>query len=58
MWPPVDRPGDVEPGFETALGAALGDDLTASSDEAAPVHWETLPAYDAARPPCRRAPGP
>ena len=32
----------VEPGFEAALGAALGDDLQASTDEAAPVHWRTL----------------
>ena len=37
----------VEPGFEAALGAALGDDLQASTDEAAPVHWRTLvPAAD------------
>jgi chromosome segregation protein len=26
-------------GFETALGAALGEDLDASSDPAAPAHW-------------------
>ena len=32
----------VEPGFEAAVGAALGDDLQASTDEAAPVHWRTL----------------
>ena len=37
----------VEPGFEAALGAALGDDLQASTDETAPVHWRTLaPAAD------------
>ncbi|NBN78935.1 chromosome segregation protein SMC [Microvirga tunisiensis] len=29
----------AEPGFETALGAALGDDLEASLDPAAPVRW-------------------
>ena len=29
----------VEKGFETALGAALGDDLDASIDTAAPAHW-------------------
>ncbi|MFO1131306.1 MAG: hypothetical protein U1E16_04780 [Hyphomicrobiales bacterium] len=28
---------------ETALGAALGDDLDASGDEGAPVHWRGLP---------------
>jgi chromosome segregation protein len=32
----------VTPGFEAALGAALGDDLTVSTDEAAPVHWQSL----------------
>jgi chromosome segregation protein len=29
----------VAPGYETALGAALGDDLEASSDPKAPLHW-------------------
>ncbi|MGV6871417.1 chromosome segregation protein SMC [Pseudochelatococcus sp. B33] len=29
----------VEKGFEKALGAALGDDLLAALDEAAPAHW-------------------
>lgn len=29
----------VEPGLETALGAALGDDLEASLDASAPVRW-------------------
>ncbi len=29
----------VEPGFETALGAALGEDLDAALDASAPVHW-------------------
>ena len=32
----------VKPGFETAVGAALGDDLQASTSEDAPVHWRTL----------------
>ncbi|WP_421708464.1 chromosome segregation protein SMC [Algihabitans sp.] len=49
MWPPVVEALTVEPGFETALGAALGDDLLQPTDEAAPVHWETLPAL--AQPP-------
>src|SRR5690606_36171270 len=30
---------NVSPGYETALGAALGDDLEASSDGKAPLHW-------------------
>ncbi|NIA71584.1 chromosome segregation protein SMC [Pelagibius litoralis] len=42
MWPPVVDAVSVTPGFEAALGAALGDDLTVSADEAAPVHWEAL----------------
>ena len=29
----------VAPGYETALGAALGDDLDAPADEAAALHW-------------------
>jgi chromosome segregation protein len=35
----------VASGYETALGAALGDDLDASADEAAPVHWRGLPPF-------------
>jgi len=30
---------EVAPGYEAALGAALGDDLDAPADESAPVHW-------------------
>jgi chromosome segregation protein len=45
IWPPILDTLTVEPGFESALGSALGDDLGASADEAAPVHWETLPPY-------------
>ena len=33
----------VTPGYEAALAAALGDDLTASLDTAAPTHWGELP---------------
>ena len=39
LWPPMIDAVAVEPGYEIALGAALGDDLLASGDEAAPVHW-------------------
>jgi chromosome segregation protein len=46
LWPPVVDALAVEKGFETALGAALGDDLSVPADEAAPVHWATLPDYD------------
>ncbi len=43
MWPPLIDAVVVEPGFETALGAALGDDLAAPLDEGAPRHWRALP---------------
>ncbi len=36
--PVIDRI-TVAAGFEAALGAALGDDLTAAADEGAPRHW-------------------
>jgi chromosome segregation protein len=39
LWPAVVDELSVEPGYETALGAALGDDLEASSDAGAPMHW-------------------
>lgn len=32
----------VAPGFETALGAALGEDLDAPADSSAPVHWRAV----------------
>ncbi len=43
LWPAVVDALMVDPGYETALGAALGDDIEASSDEGAPVHWRGLP---------------
>ncbi len=48
MWPPVVDAVTVTPGYEAALGAALGDDLTVSADAAAPVHWQALPPLPAA----------
>ncbi len=44
LWPPLIDAVTVEPGLEGALGTALGDDLSAATDEAAPVHWRNLPA--------------
>ena len=41
-WPPLIDTLGVEPGYEAALGVALGEDLTASDDEAAPTHWRAL----------------
>ena len=32
----------VTPGFEAALGAALGDDLNVPLDAQAPIHWKTM----------------
>jgi chromosome segregation protein len=44
LWPPLLDALSVEPGFEKALGAAFGDELEASSDRGAPVHWLPLEA--------------
>ncbi|MFT3727288.1 MAG: chromosome segregation protein SMC [Terricaulis sp.] len=38
-FPPVLASIEVEPGYERALAAALGDDLDASTHTDAPVHW-------------------
>jgi len=43
-WPPVIDALAVEPGYEAALTAALGEDLAAAVDEAAPSHWRTTTA--------------
>jgi chromosome segregation protein len=40
--PVLDKIG-VQPGLETALGAALGDDLLAAIDAQAAIHWADLP---------------
>jgi chromosome segregation protein len=41
-WPRAVDAVSVARGYEAALGAALGDDLEASVDEAAPAHWSLL----------------
>ena len=46
LWPPMIDAVHVEHGYETALGAAMGDDLSVPGDVAAPVHWDHLPAFD------------
>jgi chromosome segregation protein len=46
LWPALVDQLKVERGFEAALGAALGDDIDASSDEGAPTHWRGLPPLD------------
>ena len=48
LWPPLLDALTVEPGFEKALAAAFGEDLEASSDRGAPIHWLPLgPLADA-----------
>jgi chromosome segregation protein len=44
LFPPVIDRITVAPGYEAALGAALGDDLTAAADEGAPRHWREIGA--------------
>ncbi|WP_343713825.1 chromosome segregation protein SMC [Inquilinus sp.] len=36
----------VKPGWEAALGAALGDEASVPADRSAPLHWAELPGYD------------
>lgn len=50
LWPPMIDAITVEPGYEKALGAALGEDLDLPADTAAPVHWDALPPLDNAMP--------
>jgi len=47
LWPPMIDALSVEPGYELALATALGDDLNAPNDEAAPIHWRALAAFSA-----------
>ena len=46
QWPPVFDSLSVDAGYADALAVALGEDLTASDDEAAPSHWRVLDAMD------------
>lgn len=39
-WPAILEALSVAKGYEIALGAALGDDLDASTEAAAPAHWD------------------
>jgi chromosome segregation protein len=49
-WPSLIQSVEVEPGFENALAAALGDDLFAALDSAAPSHWTERSAAAAGAP--------
>jgi chromosome segregation protein len=42
LWPPMIDLVKVEKGYETALGAALGDDLEAPIEANAPIHWSAV----------------
>ena len=44
-WTPILDAVAVEPGYEPALGAAVGDDLTGAAENTAPVHWSALPPF-------------
>lgn len=46
QWPPLVDALTVEPGLETALGAALGDDINVPIDSNAPSHWRTFDDED------------
>lgn len=48
MWPPLVDALSVEPGLETALGVALGDDIDVPIDANAPTHWRDLDNVDLA----------
>jgi chromosome segregation protein len=43
LWAPIVEAIRVSGGHEQALGAALGEDLDAAADEAAPTHWRLTP---------------
>ena len=49
-WPAVTDAIEVAKGYEAALGAALGDDLDASIDPAAPAHWAETSGQDGTLP--------
>ena len=45
LFPPLIDEVHVAPGYEKALGAALGEDLDAALDPGAPRHWEAITAH-------------
>jgi chromosome segregation protein len=42
LWPAILDDVSVAKGYEIALGAAMGDDLDASSNSTAPAHWAVV----------------
>src|SRR3954471_1547311 len=52
LWPTMIEQMSVDKGYEAAVGAVLGDDLEASTDQSAPAHWALIEAQgDPALPP-------
>ncbi len=49
-WPDIAEQINVRPGYERAIAAALGDDLQASDDKGAPIHWHGASEPDAPLP--------
>jgi chromosome segregation protein len=45
-WPPMVDALSVPAGLETALGAALGEELTSAADHNAARHWRELPPFE------------
>ncbi len=43
LWPSLVDALNVQPGYEVAIAAALGDEIEAPADEGAPMHWRGLP---------------
>ena len=56
-WPAMLDSLAVAPGFEGALGAALGEELAAAANPAAARHWRELPAVPTAAAPGRSLAG-
>jgi chromosome segregation protein len=48
LWPPLIDAVKVQPGYEAAFAAALGDEINAPLDEAAPLRWRDLGELEAA----------
>jgi chromosome segregation protein len=48
LWPPLIDAVRVQPGYEAAFAAAMGDDIDAPADEAAPHHWRNLGSLEPA----------
>ncbi|MFP6758374.1 MAG: chromosome segregation protein SMC [Alphaproteobacteria bacterium] len=46
LFAPLIESITVEPGYELALGVALGEEIEAPVDSAAPVHWVVLPPME------------